>query len=231
MEMPEFLDQLDQLIASYDLLRHPFYQAWSRGELTLADLGEYAKDYYHQVKSFPYCLLRFAARLDQGELRAAVFANVRDEIGGGARHSHADLWLDFVEGIGGERSFADHVPTSQMTSLILFFEQIAKEGSPEEALAAFYAYESQVPRVSREKWRGLTEKYGASDRTCGYFILHTTADIQHARVWRTQLEKHLRANPEKSDSALKAGEAAARALWEALDGIERRCLERLRQVS
>jgi pyrroloquinoline-quinone synthase len=231
MEMQQFFDRLRQSIAEYDLLRHPFYQAWSRGELTREDLQDYAKDYYRQVESFPRCLLRFATRLDRGELQAAVLANLRDEVGTGARRAHADLWLDFMEGVGGERSVAGHEPTAQVSRLVLFFERLAKEGTPEEALAAFYAYESQVPRVSREKWRGLTEKYGASDRTCGYFILHTTADIHHSRVWLAQLEKHLRANPERGDAALRTGEAAARALWEALDGIEARCLERLRQLS
>jgi len=160
MEMQEFLDQLEQTIFRYDLLQHPFYQAWSRGELALEDLREYARDYYHQVESFPGYLLRFAARLERGDPRAAVLANLRDEVGGSTRRSHSDLWLDFVEGMGAERPLAGHKPSSQIFDLVLFFEQMAKQGSREEVLAAFYAYESQVPRVSWEKWRGLAEKYG-----------------------------------------------------------------------
>ena len=230
MEMQEFLDQLEQTIFRYDLLQHPFYQAWSRGELALEDLREYAGDYYHQVESFPGYLLGFAARLERGDLRAAVLANLRDEVGGGTRRSHSDLWLDFVEGMGAERLLAGHKPSSQILDLVLFFEQMAKQGSREEILAAFYAYESQVPRVSWEKWRGLAEKYGASKRTCGYFVLHTTADVYHSRVWLAQLEKHLLAHPERSYAALKAAEAAARALWRALDGIEARSFGRLRRV-
>jgi pyrroloquinoline-quinone synthase len=88
-------------------------------------------------------------------------------------------------------------------------------------LAAFYAYESQVPRVAQEKERGLRELYGANDKTCGYFTLHATADIHHSRVWRNQLEKGVTANPETAE-ALDAAEDAARMLWRALDGIEAR---------
>jgi hypothetical protein len=43
-------------------------------------------------------------------------------------------------------------------------------------------------------------------------------------VWRTQLEKRIKANPETAEKALAAAENAARKLWEALDGIEARRL-------
>jgi pyrroloquinoline-quinone synthase len=230
MEIQEFFERLAQSIAQYDLLRHPFYQAWTRGSLTREDLQEYAKDYYHHVESFPHCLTQFASRLAKSELREAVLKNLADEIGAGGRRSHADYWLDFAEGIGAGRSVVGHEPTPQMKNLMLFFKRAATEGTLEAALAVFYAYESQVPRVSREKWRGLTERYGASDRTCGYFILHTTADLFHSWVWRVQIEKRLKSNPERMEGALSAGVSAARHLWEALDGIESVCLERLPQV-
>jgi pyrroloquinoline-quinone synthase len=99
---------------------------------------------------------------------------------------------------------------------------VASEGTPEEALAAFYAYESQVPRVAREKARGLEERYGADARVTAYFTLHTTADVFHSRVWKQQLAKRLESHPDAAEKALVAGENAARALWRALDGIEAR---------
>jgi pyrroloquinoline-quinone synthase len=230
MEVQEFFDQLEQSIAHYDLLRHPFYQAWSRGELTGEDLQEYAKDYYHHVESFPRCLAQFSRRLEQSELRQVVLANLHDELGGNTQRSHAEFWLDFAEGIGAGRSLLDHDPPSQIRVLISFFKKVAKEGALEEALAAFYAYESQVPRISREKWRGLTEKYRVSDHTCSYFILHMTADVYHARMWREQLAKRISVNPATGHAALAAAEAAVLHLWEALTGIQSACLERSPQV-
>jgi len=227
MEIDGFFDRLQQSIARYDLLRHSFYEAWAQGSLTREDLQEYARHYYHQVESFPHCLAKFASRLPKSELREAVLKNLADEIGAGGRRSHADYWLDFVEGIGAERSLIGHEACPQMKNLMSFFRRAAAEESLEAVLAVFYVYESQVPRVSREKWRGLTERYGATDHTCGYFILHTTADLFHSWVWRVQLEKRLKSNPDRMEAALNAGEAAARHLWEALDGIEEACLERL----
>jgi pyrroloquinoline-quinone synthase len=227
MDIPEFLDRLERSIALYDLIRHPFYQEWSRGELRSEDLQEYAKDYYHHVESFPRCLLQFARRLGTSELRQVVLTNLSNAVGSTVRRSHAAFWLDFAEGVGAGRTLRDDQPSSHIRTLVAFFQRIAKEGTAEEVLAAFYAYESQVPRVSRENWRALQEKYGANDRTCGYFILRATADVHHSWAWRTQLEKRLRANPEGSETALKSAQSTVRILWDTLDGIEGACLARI----
>jgi pyrroloquinoline-quinone synthase len=221
MHTAEFFEQLEARIAKYDLLCHPFYKAWAAGELTRNDLGGYAQDYYHHVEAFPSYLAAFGMRLDESELRRAVLANMCDEMGKDAV-PHSDLWLDFAEGMGSTRNLEWHNPLPEVRQLIGHFQHVATEGSPEEALAAFYAYESQVPRVAQEKERGLREMYGADDKTCGYFSLHATADVYHSRVWRTQLGKQIAANPKTAEAALNAAENAAHALWSALDGIEAR---------
>src|ERR1700739_3236430 len=103
METAEFFQELTARIAKYDLLCHPFYKAWSAGELTREDLREYAKDYYHHVEAFPTYLAELGIRLDEGELRRAVLANLYDEKGlednaGQKSVEHSELWLDFAEG-------------------------------------------------------------------------------------------------------------------------------------
>lgn len=226
MDTKEFLPALDERIHKYDLLCHPFYKAWSAGELSRADLRQYAEDYYHHVHAFPGYLAQLGIRLEDGELRRAVLANMTDENGGETAfgepdRSHAELWLDFVEGMGGRRVTA-RPPVKEVRQLVSWFGRIASEGTVEEALAAFYAYESQVPRIAAEKDRGLRDLYGASAETRKYFTVHTTADVYHSQTWRTLLEKRVAAKPEAAERALVAAENAARALWTALDGIEAR---------
>jgi pyrroloquinoline-quinone synthase len=233
MTTEQFFEQLDTRIAKYDLLCHPFYQAWSAGELTREDLREYALDYYHHVEAFPGYLAELSIRLDESELRRAVLANMADEKGmadgcGEGSPAHSEIWLDFAEGMGAARDLRGHRPVPEIKELTDFFHRVASEGTPEEALAAFYAYESQVPRVAKEKARGLQEMYGADERVTAYFTLHATADVFHSQVWRRQLGKRLEANPQLAENALAAGENAAKALWHALDGIEAR---RLQQVA
>jgi pyrroloquinoline-quinone synthase len=225
MDSAQFFERLESAIAKYDLLCHPFYQAWAAGTLTRDDLSDYACHYYHHVQAFPCYLAEFALRLDEGELRRAVLANMCDEKGiaaGSGKDAvpHSELWLDFAEGMGASRDMRWHLPTPQIVDLIRYFQSLAREATPEETLAAFYAYESQVPRIAQEKARGLREMYGADDKTCAYFSLHATADVYHSNVWRKQLQTRIAENPEAAEAALAAAETTARILWQALDGIE-----------
>lgn len=224
MTTQEFLAELDARIAKYDLLCHPFYQAWSAGELTRDDLKEYARDYYPHVAAFPVYLAELSMRLEEGELRRAVLANLCEEKGlhDQPARAHSELWLDFAEGMGASRDMRGHEPPAEVRALVNFFHQVAQQGTSDEAVAVFYAYESQVPRVAKEKARGLQGMYGADTETTGYFTLHTTADVHHSNVWRKQLTNLVEANPSAAESALASAEAAARVLWRALDGIEQR---------
>jgi pyrroloquinoline-quinone synthase len=216
-----FWNELEQRIAKYDLLCHPFYKAWTAGELTREDLREYSADYYHHVAAFPTYLSALHSRLEDGKLRREVLRNLCDEEIEGA--CHADLWLNFSEGF---EASADDVrksePVNEVKALIAKFGEIAREGTTAEALAAFYAYESQVPRVAKEKANGLKNMYGADVKTCGYFTLHQTADVHHSNVWRQQLDALIAADPAQAEKALASAESAAQALWAALDGIERK---------
>jgi pyrroloquinoline-quinone synthase len=211
MNTQEFLTELDGRIAKYDLLCHPFYKAWAAGELSREDLHVYGREYFHHVDAFPSYLSEFAERTASESLRRAVVANRDEELGVNGAPSHAALWLDFIEGMGGERHAAPEPLVPELEQLIDSFHVVSSEGAPEEALAAFYAYESQVPRVAAEKARGL---------------LHTTADVYHSRVWKNQLTKLVENDSAAADRALIAAENAARALWNALGGIEAACLAR-----
>src|SRR5580765_2372369 len=102
MNHTEFLSRLQDCIHKYDLLCHPFYKAWSAGELTREDLREYGQDYFHHVAEFPEYLREFAARVEDDQLKRAVMVNREDELGLDGSGSHPELWLDFVEGMGGE---------------------------------------------------------------------------------------------------------------------------------
>lgn len=220
VRMEDFWNEVEGRISRYDLLCHPFYQAWSAGQLTRAELREYAAQYYLHVAAFPTYLSAVHARLPAGELRRAALRNLcEEEIAG---RSHSDLWLDFAEGLGADREeVARQVPLQEVRDLIGTYRRFATEEPVFVAVAAFYAYESQVPRVAREKARGLRELYAADAKTCRCFTLHTTADVRHAAVWRACLDETLQAGPGLSGTALRGAEEASLALWHALDGIER----------
>lgn len=230
MQPQDFWREMGRRVAAYDLLCHPFYKAWSAGELTREDLKAYACEYFHHVAALPDYLREFQARLAEGPLLKAVTANLDDEMGIGSPDGrpHHEIWLDFAAGMGASAAeVRAHRPAQEVQELVDTFLHIARTGSNPEVLAALWAYESQVPRLSREKYVKLREKYGADDVTCGYFDLHAIADVYHSSTWKRKLEYELRENPGSEEAALAAAETAAKALWHALDGIERRRQERV----
>jgi pyrroloquinoline-quinone synthase len=189
--MSEFFAALDARIARYDLLQHPFYQAWSKGELTRDELREYASEYWHHVSAFPTYLSALHTRLEDAPLRRTVLENLADEEGLPAGRAHSDLWMDFATGMGADSTAVRGRVLQPETTALLEHFRTAMQAAPAPALAA------------------------------GYFTLHQTADVYHAQVWRDAIEVELTAHPEHAETALDTAEATAAALWETLSGIER----------
>jgi pyrroloquinoline-quinone synthase len=220
MEISGFWNKVDQEIAKYDLLKHPFYQAWSAGELTTEDLKFYARQYYHQVSEFPTYLTALHSRLPEGEMRRDVLANAFEEESSGTPHSQ--LWMRFVEGMGGDASsLDDETPIPEIGSLIQTFHAMAQEAPVASVFGALFAYESQVPRIAAEKLNGLKQYYAADERTCSYFTLHRTADVHHSNLWRKIISGLVEKDEKHAEEALEGVSRGARSLWVALDGIER----------
>ena len=220
MEISAFWQKADQEIAKYDLLKHPFYQAWSAGELTKEDLKFYAEQYFHQVSQFPTYLTSLHSRLPEGAMRRDVLANAYEEECDGLAHS--ELWLRFSDGMGGAGSNLDEkTPIPEVSDLVKTFRTLTREAPVASAFGALFAYESQVPKIAAEKRNGLKQHYGADDRTCSYFTLHEKADIHHASVWRKIISALVEQDDRHAAEALDGISCAARALWTALDGIER----------
>jgi pyrroloquinoline-quinone synthase len=166
-----------------------------------------------------------AATLPHNQLRQSILRNLREEIGmeGSDNRAHNLLWLDFALAAGADAGEVfNRKPIPEIRALIETFGRLARSGQPSQALAAFYVYESQMPRVAREKARTLKEIYQFDAAGCEYFTLHTTADIAHAQVWRDQLDELLKNDATAMRESILAARAAANALWTALDGINRR---------
>jgi pyrroloquinoline-quinone synthase len=215
MANESLLAALDNKIAEHHLLKHPFYQAWSEGKLSRETLALYARQYYFQVAAFPVYLRCLAGRAEP-RLRMLTELNLAEEMD--PNGPHPALWRRFAAALGVTQEQIDSSePLPAIRELVATYRELAEKGSPEEAVAALYAYESQVPEISTEKRRGLEKFYGIVDsRATAYFSVHEEADIRHRAAWREWLGGR---NDKCSAKALAAGERGLRALWSALDGI------------
>jgi pyrroloquinoline-quinone synthase len=108
-----------------------------------------------------------------------------------------------------------------VAAAIAEFRRATREGSVAEGLAALYAYESQIPEISRTKREGLAAFYGIDDpESTRFFTVHEEADVWHRQVEREALGR-VAATPVDQERALASAERCLDALNGALDGVMR----------
>jgi pyrroloquinoline-quinone synthase len=209
-------DEVDKLIEERSLLKHPFYQAWQRGELTLDMLRNYACQYYHHVLAFPqYVSAAYTNCPDQRD-RQELLENLIEEDRG--EENHPELWLRFGEALGLTRQeMIESIPLPETLRLIETMRDATKNGSFAEGATALYCYESQVPEVAKQKIAGLQQFYGIDDeRGIQFFSVHIEADEWHAEVGRSFVNRYGEAEPEVVRAA---AQRSVDALWGFLDGV------------
>ena len=218
--MNTHLDSIDRQITAKHLLTHPFYLAWTRGELSKEALADYARQYYHHVAAFPTYLSAVHAGCDDQTTRKQLLDNLVDEEAGSP--NHPELWLQFAEGLGVSKSDVQSAPKWNETSnLIDTFRSVCSQGTTAEGLAALYAYESQIPAVSESKIKGLVENYGMTkSEDYQYFTVHIEADREHSAAERAMLNDYV--TDENATTAAGAVNRVLDALWEMLSGVCRR---------
>src|SRR3954466_13536038 len=210
---------IDSKVAERAMLKHPFYQAWTEGRLSLDDLRAYARQYFHHVEAFPRAVSAVHSACPDRDGRRMLAENLAGEEGIEAgKQDHASLWLMFACGLGeSEDGVRMQALNPETQALIDTFRALSRR-SYASGLGALYAYESQFPGVASAKIEGLIERYGINDEeTLRFFRVHESADVEHSAVCRTLLDRL----PEgERAEAVAAGDELAGALWNFLSGVE-----------
>ena len=192
----DLCERIDEARERWNVLRHPFYRRWERGELTRDELGFYAGEYRHAL-----------VRLAETAAAAGDAEHAREET------EHVALWDAFAAALDAP---LDRDPTPETSACTRAWSRPDRL----EALAVLYAVESAQPAISETKLRGLVEHYGFRSDTDGteYFVLHAERDKEHARTARAALAK---TEPADTARLAQVAEDALRANWLLLDGVER----------
>jgi pyrroloquinoline-quinone synthase len=218
--MNRYLDKIDNDITAKHLLKHPFYLAWVRGELSKEALTDYAKQYYHHVAAFPTYLSAVHAKCDDQPTRKQILSNLIDEEAGSP--NHPELWKKFANALGvDDVDLAETKKQAETKNLIETFRSVCGNGSTTEGLAALYAYESQIPAICESKIDGLKKHYGFTDpKGYEYFSVHIGADKEHSATEREMLSTKI--DNQNVDNVRASVNRVLDALWEMLSGVCRR---------
>jgi pyrroloquinoline-quinone synthase len=218
--MTNHLDQIDHDISAKHLLKHPFYLAWARGELSKDALTDYAQQYYHHVAAFPTYLSAVHANCEDQATRKQLLNNLIDEEAGSP--NHPELWKNFANALGVEDAeLARTEKQTETKNLINAFRSVCGKRSTAEGLGALYAYESQIPAICESKIDGLRKHYGfTKPEHYEYFTVHIDADREHSAAEREMLSRCI---DDRNFEPVKASvNRVLDALWEMLSGVCRR---------
>jgi pyrroloquinoline-quinone synthase len=209
----QIIQRLNEIIAEFDLLKHTFYQAWSKGELSKEILQKYAAQYYQQVQSFPRFISRVHTQCPEIAARKVLLENLVDEEIHGT--DHPALWMQFANGMGASReTVMNDMPLPETAQMVDTYYELAQRDW-RDGLCALYAYECQVPEVSASKIEGLKKFYGITDeKTLEFFTAHQAYDVGHSEQVASLIEKYV--DPVQAEVATRE---AAKALWGFLDGM------------
>ena len=184
---------LDSKISNYSLLNHPFYQAWSAGELPVDALKCYAREYGAFISTLP-----------------KGWETLNDPETAEEETEHIDMWADFADGLNTQVTEAQ-VP--QVNTLLETADKLFSDG--ETALGALYAFEAQQPETAKSKLAGLKAFYQLPEKVEPYFETHSHNEHEAEKL----LERIAELSPDDQQTVVHACEQMSSALWDALTGI------------
>lgn len=219
--METICTKLEEKIQEYHMLNHSFYTRWQAGKLGKEELQGYAKEYYAFESEFPRYISALHTKCEDLEMRKQLLDNLIHEEHG--PENHPELWLRFAEGMGVSREeVKNHFRSDETEHLLRTFRKHAQSDNMIDGLAALYAYERQQPEIARQKIDGLKCFYGVTDEsTVEFFKAHQKYDVFHSETEMSLLSQLCKTEGEK-ERAVKIAEETLKALYDFLDGVERR---------
>ena len=191
------------------LLDHSFYRRWEQGEVSIAELANYASQYRYFENYLPGFLRQLAVALPEGTARNLVSANLADEMGDPV--PHVQMFERFAAALGSEVA----EPSPAMAHLLGTYDDLLDKGAF-HGLAGFLAYECQAAGVAQSKADGLRRHYGLDDHAISFWDHHAEVDVRHAD-WAVSALSEVGGTSQGLGASLRR---AADAWWAFLDERE-----------
>ena len=177
---------IDDQISKRSLLNHRFYILWREGKLTINHLRSYSKEYFQLVKAVPELVDNIHENLENYDPRNQYVKAVKNTQY--EEYQHIEPWIKFAQSLGVEKQELLEYEGNNEVNLAIENLKESCLSSIVEGASTMYSFEKELPQISKAKIEGLKKFYNIfSDEDITYFKIHQTADIEHARLWKTLL--------------------------------------------
>lgn len=206
---------------------HPFSRAWGQGELTRAQLGEWAIQHFYYIDTVPQQFGLLFSRLPDLDARQHLLENLLgEEMPGAPGKRHPDLLRKFARacGVGDERMLGaersgEILPTTR--AMRAWIWELAGVRALAEACAGIMvALEGQLPTLY-PRYVEAMRRMGFSDDDLEFFHVHIEGDTGHAHIG-LELTHRYATTPDLQSQAIAAVGASASLRYSMLDGIHHR---------
>jgi len=228
--MATLLNQ-QQLFAALEAARqpqhgggHPFSRAWAAGELSRAQLGDWAIQHFYYIDPIPQQFAALYARLPDLDARQHLLENLLgEEMPNAPGKRHPDLLKKFARacGVSEERitraEQAGEVLPSTRAMRSWIWELATIRALGESCAGIMVALEGQLPTLY-PKYVEAMRRMGFSEDDMEFFHVHIEGDTEHAHIG-LELTQRYAPTPETQERAIACVRASAAMRYAMLDGI------------
>lgn len=208
---------------------HPFSRAWAAGELSRAQIGEWAIQHFYYIDPIPQQFAALYARLPDLDARQHLLENLLgEEMPHAPGKRHPDLLRKFARacGVTSERMLnaeaAGEVLPSTRAMRSWIWELAGIRHLAESCAGIMVALEGQLPTLY-PKYVDAMRRMGFTDDDLEFFHVHIEGDTGHAHIG-LELTHRYATTPELQQIAVSAVRASAAMRYAMLDGIRARLL-------
>jgi pyrroloquinoline-quinone synthase len=213
-----FRQQLEAAVNSRHSRLNPFTEAWVKGELTRAQLGQWVCQHYQYVGQFARWCATIYGTCPDADARDFLLENIIEEESG---TKHVDLLIRFGEACGVSRDQIEttrQLPTTR--GLTAWCYETARKPFHVGAAGLLVGLESQVPGIYKRNLPPLRTHYGFNDHEVEFFAIHIDADEVHGERGYQIVERHCD-TPARQAQALEAVREATDMRWLYMTGLHR----------
>jgi pyrroloquinoline quinone (PQQ) biosynthesis protein C len=181
-----FYEKMRSLVLGHGAINNSYLDRFHGGDLTDAELKEFAIEFYSFARFFPQILVSQLVNTEDEKVAEELTKVLYSELGDGqTRHRHELLYRDFLRSIGIEVHEAMSRPMLPSTrAYIEGMERLYSDGNHARALGASFGLENMAITMWDHLIPGLTSlkaiRYPRMDIT--YFTFHRELESTHEKA-------------------------------------------------